>query len=166
MLPFVAAISLWGIVWLLHLTLARGWRIEGSLPLIALGQTLFYAATAAIAALLVAVTRETATALSASAVYAGSALAYSGATLPLNGANAFAHIWSNVLPLNPTQSRRAARRGHHRTVVQSDGWLQGLCLSGRSGDHRSADAALRRRYLHGRTTPLRRMADECCRVLG
>ncbi len=99
MLPYVAAISLWGIVWLLYLTLARGWRIEGSLPLIALGQTLFYAATAAIAALLVAVTRETATALSASAVYAGSALAYSGATLPLNGANAFAHIWSNVLPL-------------------------------------------------------------------
>jgi ABC-2 type transport system permease protein len=47
----------------------------------------------------VAVTRETATALSASAVYAGSALAYSGATLPLNGGNAFARIWSEVLPL-------------------------------------------------------------------
>ena len=46
-----------------------------------------------------AVTSETATALSASAVYAGSALAYSGATLPLNGGNAFACTWSNVLPL-------------------------------------------------------------------
>ena len=38
-------------------------------------------------------------ALSASAVYAGWALAYSGATLPLNGANAFSLVWSNVLPL-------------------------------------------------------------------
>ena len=99
MLPYVLAISGWGLVWLLYLTLARGWRVEGSIVLIACGQTLFYTATAAIAALLVAVTRETATALSASAVYAGSALAYSGATLPLNGANAFARTWSNVLPL-------------------------------------------------------------------
>ena len=99
LLPYVVAISGWGLVWLLYLTLARGWRVEGSLVLIACGQTLFYVATAAIAALLVAVTRETATALSASAVYAGSALAYSGATLPLNGGNAFARIWSEVLPL-------------------------------------------------------------------
>ncbi|MBW6522802.1 ABC transporter permease [Sphingomonas sp. RHCKR47] len=99
MLPYVLAISAWGLVWLLYLTLARGWRVEGSLTLIAGGQALFYAATAAIAALLVAATRETATALSASAVYAGSALAYSGATLPLNGGHAFARIWSNVLPL-------------------------------------------------------------------
>ncbi len=99
MLPYVVVTSLWGVAWLLYLPLARGWRIEGSLMTIVVAQTLFYAATAAIAALLIAATRETATALSVSAVYAGSALAYSGATLPLNGANAFAHIWSNVLPL-------------------------------------------------------------------
>lgn len=99
MLPYVAVMSLWGIVWLLYLTLARGWRVEGSIAVIAAGQTLFYCATAAISALLVAATREAATALSASAVYAGSALAYSGATLPLDGGHAFARIWSNVLPL-------------------------------------------------------------------
>lgn len=52
------------------------------------------------------------------------------------------------------------------TGIEAAGWLQGLCLSGDSGDHRATDTALRRRYLHGRTTPLRRMADECCRVLG
>ncbi|WP_010185140.1 ABC transporter permease [Sphingomonas sp. PAMC 26605] len=99
MLPYFAVMSLWGVAWLLYLTLARGWRVEGSLAVIVAGQTLFYAATAAISALLVAVTREAATALSASAVYAGSALAYSGATLPLDGGNAFARIWSNALPL-------------------------------------------------------------------
>jgi len=99
MLPYVVVTSLWGVAWLVYLTLARGWRVEGSLVTIVVAQTLFYAATAAIAAFLVAATRELATTLSISAVYAGSALAYSGATLPLNGANAFAHVWSNVLPL-------------------------------------------------------------------
>lgn len=99
MLPYVVIVSLWGLAWLLYITLGRGWRIEGSVVVVAVAQTVFFAATAAIAALLIAVTREAATALSASAVYAGSALAYSGATLPLNGANIFAQTWSNVLPL-------------------------------------------------------------------
>ena len=99
MLPYVVVVSLWGVVWLLYLTLGRGWRVDGSIALIVAAQTLFYAATAAISSLLIAATRETATALSASAVYAGSALAYSGATLPLNGAHLFARFWSNVLPL-------------------------------------------------------------------
>jgi len=99
MLPYVVVLSLWGVAWLLYLTLARGWRVEGSTVMIAIAQALFYAATAAISSLLIAVTRETATSLSISAVYAGSALAYSGATLPLNGANAFARVWSDVLPL-------------------------------------------------------------------
>jgi ABC-2 type transport system permease protein len=87
------------VIWLLYLTLARGWRVEGSIVLIVAGQTLFYLATAGISALLVAVTRETATGLSASAVYAGSALAFSGATLPLDGGSGFARIVSAILPL-------------------------------------------------------------------
>lgn len=99
MLPYVAAMSFWGVAWLLYLTLARGWRVEGSIALIVGGQTLFYLATAAISALLVAVTRETATGLSASAVYAGSALAFSGATLPLDGGSGFARLVSAILPL-------------------------------------------------------------------
>lgn len=99
MLPYVAAISLSGVIWLLYLTLARGWRVEGSIVLIVGGQTLFYLGTACISALLVAVTRETATGLSASAVYAGSALAFSGATLPLDGGSGFARIVSAILPL-------------------------------------------------------------------
>ena len=99
MLPYVAAMSLWGVAWLLYLTLARGWRVEGSIALIVAGQSLFYLGTACISALLVAVTRETSTGLSASAVYAGSALAFSGATLPLDGGSGFARIASAILPL-------------------------------------------------------------------
>ena len=99
MLPYVAAMSLWGVAWLLYLTLARGWRVEGSIALIVAGQSLFYLGTACISALLVAVTHETAMGLSASAVYAGSALAFSGATLPLDGGSGFARIASAILPL-------------------------------------------------------------------
>jgi ABC-2 type transport system permease protein len=73
--------------------------VEGSIAAIVAAQTLFYLGTAAISALLVAATRETATALSVCAVYAGSALAYAGATLPLNGGSGFARFWSEVLPL-------------------------------------------------------------------
>lgn len=50
-------------------------------------------------ALLIALTGEVATSLSASVIYAGSALAYSGASLPLNGGILFARVWSSVLPL-------------------------------------------------------------------
>uniref|UniRef100_UPI0035C99370 ABC transporter permease n=1 Tax=uncultured Sphingomonas sp. TaxID=158754 RepID=UPI0035C99370 len=99
LLPYVGAMTMWGVIWLLYLTLARGWRVEGSMALLVGGQALFYAGTACISALLVAVTRETATGLSASAVYAGSALAFSGATLPLDGGSAFARIVSAILPL-------------------------------------------------------------------
>lgn len=99
MLPYVAIVSLWGVAWMMWLTLARGWRFEGSIALVAFAQVLLYAATAAISALLIAITRDTPATLSAGIVYAGSALAYSGATLPLNGGSIFARVWSNLLPL-------------------------------------------------------------------
>tara|TARA_A100001391_G_scaffold114041_4_gene76889 strand:+ start:55966 stop:57105 length:1140 start_codon:yes stop_codon:yes gene_type:complete len=99
MLPYVVVVSLWGVAWMLWLTLARGWRFEGSIALITFAQTLLYAGTAAISALLIAITRDTPATLSAGIVYAGSALAYSGATLPLNGGSLFARAWSNLLPL-------------------------------------------------------------------
>ena len=55
-------------------------------------------ATAAISALLVAGAKRVGTALSLTAIYAGSALAFSGGTLPLNGASWLAVGWSAVLP--------------------------------------------------------------------
>ncbi|TFU05861.1 ABC transporter permease [Polymorphobacter arshaanensis] len=96
--PHIAMLSLWSLVWLLWLVGARGWQPLGSLALIVLAHILLLTASASISTLLIAVTREINTAVSVSAVYAGSALAYSGATLSLNGANGFARAWSSGLP--------------------------------------------------------------------
>ena len=96
--PGVLVISAWGAVWLIWLCGVRGWRPDGSLLLIWLGQLALYAATAAVSAALVAISRDVGSSLSTSAVYAGSALAYSGGTLPLIGASWFARHWSALLP--------------------------------------------------------------------
>ncbi|MET4897825.1 ABC transporter permease [Sphingomonadaceae bacterium jetA1] len=95
----VVAGSIWGTLWLLWLTLARGYRVEGSLLLIVLGLILLFAATVSVALLLVAATRTVSTSLSGAVILAGSALAYSGASLPLAGASLFARVWSAILPL-------------------------------------------------------------------
>lgn len=97
--PHVIAGTFWGVAWLLWLTLAQGYRADGSLLLIVAGQALLFVATAAIALLLVAATRSIATALSGAVIVAGSALAYSGASLPIDGAGLFARVWHQVLPL-------------------------------------------------------------------
>ena len=97
--PHIVAGTLWGTLWLLWLTLARGYRPEGSLMLIVVGLVLLFVATAALALLLVAATREVSTSLSGAVILAGSALAYSGASLPLTGAGLFARVWSQILPL-------------------------------------------------------------------
>ena len=91
--------TLWGLGWLLWMTLARGYRVEGSLAVIVLGMILLFLATAGLALLFMAVTREVGTSLSAAVIVAGSALAYSGATLPLSGGRWYARDWSQVLPL-------------------------------------------------------------------
>lgn len=78
MVPHIVAGTLWGTLWLLWLTLARGYRPEGSLMLIVVGLVLLFVATAALALLLVAATREVSTSLSGAVILAGSALAYSG----------------------------------------------------------------------------------------
>jgi len=96
--PYVAAISIWGMVWMIWLVGIRGWTMNGSLLLTLAAQSLLFAGTAAISALLVIAVRKPSFAFSATALYAGSALAYSGGTLPLNGGSAFARGWSEALP--------------------------------------------------------------------
>ena len=96
--PAVLLTALWGAVWLIWLAGVRGWRPQGSIGLIWLGQVLLFMGTASLSALLVAGTRRVGTALSMSAIYAGSALAFSGGTLSLNGASKLAIGWSALLP--------------------------------------------------------------------
>lgn len=99
LVPHVAIGTLWLCLWLLWLTLGQGFAFGGAIGLVAIGAMLLFLATAAIATLLVTLTGEVATSLSASVIYAGSALAYSGASLPITGGIAVARIWSTILPL-------------------------------------------------------------------
>lgn len=99
MSPYVIIGTAWSILWLLWLTLGHGYRFDGPIVLVVIGLFLLHAATAAISALLVAVTRKVGTSLSISVIYAGSALAYSGASLPITGAPLIPRLWSDALPL-------------------------------------------------------------------
>lgn len=96
--PYVLVFTLWGAVWIAWLCGWRGWGIEGSLWMLLGGLFALMAATAGISALLVALTGDMDTSFSATAVYAGSAIAFSNGTLPLLHGPAFAQVWSAVLP--------------------------------------------------------------------
>jgi len=99
LIPHVVAGTILATAWILWLTLARGYRVEGSLLALVGGYALLFAATVSIALFLLALVREPATALSGAVIVAGSALAYSGASLPIEGAPLFARIWNAALPL-------------------------------------------------------------------
>ncbi|GLR48724.1 ABC transporter permease [Sphingomonas astaxanthinifaciens] len=111
LLPYVAICGAWGAAWLIWIAGVRGWQPQGSLALIMAGQLLLLAGTACISAMLVALSKETSTALAASAVYAGSALAYSGGSLPVEGAGLLTRAWSGLLPFT------------HYLELQMDQWL-------------------------------------------
>ncbi len=96
--PYLALLGVWAMVWMIWLLGIRGWTMNGSLMLTLFAQLLLFAGTAAISILLIVVTRKPSFAFSASALYAGSALAYSGGTLPLDGGSGFARGWSQALP--------------------------------------------------------------------
>jgi ABC-2 type transport system permease protein len=96
--PYVVIYWGWCLVWTAYLAGWRGWGVQGSVSLLLFGQLLLFCATAAIATLLVALTRDTDTALSVSALYAGSGLSFAGTTLPVNGAPLFTRAWSAILP--------------------------------------------------------------------
>jgi ABC-2 type transport system permease protein len=97
-LPYVAVTSAFGALWLVWLVLFRGGRVDGSLGLIAVGQVILYAGTAAISALFVAATRKIQDPMVFSVIYAGTAIAYSNATLPLKGGSVIARTWSQTIP--------------------------------------------------------------------
>lgn len=97
--PHVLACWSWGTAWIVALTLLGDYRFVGSIWAVAGGLLLLALATVGVALLLIVTTREMATALSAAVIITGSALAYSGASLPINGAPRLAQVWSAALPL-------------------------------------------------------------------
>src|SRR5690606_36057829 len=96
--PYFVLFTVYGAAGLMWLAGIRGGGVAGNVAGLMLGQALMYLAYAAIALLLVAVTRNMATALSMAGLYAGTSLAFSGATFPLQGAPWFTRLWSDLLP--------------------------------------------------------------------
>jgi ABC-2 type transport system permease protein len=99
MTPHIMAGTLWAIVWFLWLMLAHGYRMEGRLMFVVAGLLELFIATAALGLCLLAITRSGTEAMSGAVIVAGSALAYSGASLPISGAPWPAQAWNAVLPL-------------------------------------------------------------------
>lgn len=96
--PYVVVFTLWGLAWIAWLCGWRGWGVEGSLAMLAAGLVALMAVTAALSALLVALTGDMDVAFSATAIYAGAAIAFSNGTLPLNHGPVFSQVWSAILP--------------------------------------------------------------------
>ncbi|ATQ43581.1 ABC transporter permease [Caulobacter mirabilis] len=96
--PYVVIFTAWNLLGIGWLCGVRGWGVHGSMTVLILGLFLFYAAYAAIAAMITLLVKDIATALSAAAVYGGPAITFSNATLPTIDAPLFTQIWSRVLP--------------------------------------------------------------------
>jgi len=78
--------------------LVAGDGVRGSAVLLVVGQALLYTAYAAIGFAIAGAVRNMATALSFVSLYAGTALAYSGRTFPVNDASTFVRVWNHLLP--------------------------------------------------------------------
>lgn len=95
---YVLLFTGYGVAALAWLGIRGGGGAAGSVPMLVAGQAGLFAAYAGIALLLVGATRNLGTALSLTGLYAGTSLAFSGATFPLHDAPLFARLWSQLLP--------------------------------------------------------------------
>ncbi len=100
LLPYLVLFTGYGIVGMLLLA----WRVgdpfgsvSGMLALLA-GIVLLYAAYASVSLLLIGLTRDLGTALSVCSLYAGTVMAFAGATFPINDGGRFLQVWNAILP--------------------------------------------------------------------
>ncbi|MCD9027494.1 ABC transporter permease [Luteimonas sp. BDR2-5] len=100
LLPYLLLFTSYGVVGVL----LSAWRAGdafgnagGMLALLA-GIVLLYAAYASVSLLLVGLTRDLGTSLSICSLYAGTVMAFAGATFPINDGSRFLHVWNAILP--------------------------------------------------------------------
>lgn len=110
LLLYVPLFSLYGFAALLWVGVIRGDGIAGSLWVLLVGQLLMYSAYAAIGLMLSGLVRNMGTALSGVGLYAGTSLAFCGATFPIDGASWFARLWHYLLPFTSYVKLDAAER--------------------------------------------------------
>lgn len=94
----------------------RGYPVAGSLPVLLTGYGLMLVAYTFLGAMVAASVRDVAMALGAAAVYASSALAYSGALFPVRGAVLFTQSWNSMQPYT-WYSRISAEQWQMGTAV-------------------------------------------------
>lgn len=99
-LPYVLLFSLYGMLAILWITYVRGDGVPGSLAALLLGYVLLYCAYAAFALLIAAIASDMSSALSAVGLFAGTSLAFCGATFPIEGASLFARAWHHFIPFS------------------------------------------------------------------
>ena len=97
--PYVVVFFVFGAACIIWLAGVRGFRVASSAALLAAGLALVLIAYASLAALVIAALKDSVTAFGIGGLYASSALAYSGATFPTDGAPWLARAWSNLQPL-------------------------------------------------------------------
>lgn len=88
----------WSLVVTVYLAGFRGWPIQGHLSLLMLAYFCMYTAYAAIALMLVGLSRSMMQSLSTAGLYAGASFAFTGAIFPIQSASGFAQVWSRILP--------------------------------------------------------------------
>jgi ABC-2 type transport system permease protein len=96
--PYFLIYLLFGILCIVWLAWGEGYPVAGSIAVLIAALVLMLLAYVALGALMVAVMRDSAMALGGCAVYASSALTFSGAFFPIRGGNYFAQSWSAVQP--------------------------------------------------------------------
>lgn len=109
-LPYVLLFSLYGCAYVFWIGHIRGDGIAGSITALLLGQFLMYCAYAAFGLLVTGLIKNMGTALSGVGLYAGTSLAFCGATFPIEGASLFARIWHHSLPYTYYTKLDAAER--------------------------------------------------------
>jgi len=97
-LPYVALFLAQGLGSVIWVALIPGYRVRGSIMLLVVAQALMCIAYVAIGLAVAGALRNMATALSVVSLYAGTALAYSGRTFPVNDASTFVRVWNLLLP--------------------------------------------------------------------
>jgi ABC-2 type transport system permease protein len=126
--PYVGLSALQGVAGVLWLAVVRGHGVHGSVAMLLLGQGALYLASVAVALLFVGVTRNMGMALSLTTLYVGAALAYSGATFPIDGATPFAAVWNRLVPLTAYLKLQAAQLWSGAPWSASAGDLAALLL--------------------------------------
>jgi ABC-2 type transport system permease protein len=96
--PYLALAGIEGVAALTWIAGVRGYGVHGNVVMLGLGLAALLMAYAAVAVLFVALTREMGEALVLTNLFAGTALAYSGTTFPLDGAPLFAVVWNSIVP--------------------------------------------------------------------